>query len=243
MLTLDDVARYPRPGTAVPGRLSFSPDGKLLCYLKSASGGLGRELFCYDLENKQTRLLVSMADVGMAGDRGPLSPEEQLRRERERLRETGITHYSWAAEAPVMLLSGSGSLYIHRDGKTLPSIKNATEARLSTDGRKIVFVRAGDLYVATVEDGTERRLTHDATEGLSNGLAEYIAQEEMHRMEGFWISPDAHAVAYIQVDERHIPELRIPLLAKGPGAFESHRYPFTGAANARVRLGVVRLEG
>ncbi|HNC98354.1 MAG TPA: DPP IV N-terminal domain-containing protein, partial [Myxococcota bacterium] len=142
-----------------------------------------------------------------------------------------------------MLLSGSGSLYIHRDGKTLPSIKNATEARLSTDGRKIVFVRAGDLYVATVEDGAERRLTHDATEGLSNGLAEYIAQEEMHRMEGFWISPDAHAVAYIQVDERHIPELRIPLLAKGPGAFESHRYPFTGAANARVRLGVVRLEG
>ncbi len=243
MLTLDDVARYPRPGTAVPGRLSFSPDGKLLCYLKSASGGLGRELFCYDLESKQTRLLVSMADVGMAGDRSPLSPEEQLRRERERLRETGITHYSWATEAPVMLLSGSGSLYIHRNGKTLPSIKNAIEARLSTDGRKIVFVRAGDLYVATVDDGTERRLTYDATEGVRNGLAEYIAQEEMHRMEGFWISPDAHAVAYTQVDDRHIPELQIPLLAKAPGAFEGHRYPFTGAANARVRLGVVGLEG
>lgn len=34
---------------------------------------------------------------------------------------------------------------------------------------------------------------------LSNGAANFIAQEEMDRMEGFWIAPDGASLAFEQV--------------------------------------------
>ncbi|MCZ7670495.1 MAG: hypothetical protein M5U34_26765 [Chloroflexi bacterium] len=34
-ITIEDVATYPFPGTAVPGSLQFSPDDSLITYLFS----------------------------------------------------------------------------------------------------------------------------------------------------------------------------------------------------------------
>src|SRR5262249_37560913 len=79
--------------------------------------------------------------------------------------------------------------------------------------------------------------------GVTNGLAEYMAQEEMHRSRGFWFSRDGKWLAFEQADERRIPLFRIAHFAKGPGELEEHRYPFAGAENARVPLGVVPLAG
>jgi dipeptidyl-peptidase-4 len=73
-------------------------------------------------------------------------------------------------------------------------------------------------------------------------LAEYVAQEELDRREGFWWSPDGQWIAFTEVDERHIPLYVITHQGKattGPEAREEHHYPFAGAENARVRLGVV----
>jgi dipeptidyl-peptidase-4 len=70
-----------------------------------------------------------------------------------------------------------------------------------------------------------------------------MAQEEMQRRRGFWFSRDGAWLAFEQADERHIPAFRIQHFAKGPGEFEEHRYPFVGAANAKVKLGVVRVDG
>ena len=39
----------------------------------------------------------------------------------------------------------------------------------------------------------------------TNGLADFIAQEEMNRYEGYWIKPDNKLVAFTEVDEAHIP--------------------------------------
>jgi len=47
----------------------------------------------------------------------------------------------------------------------------------------------------------------------------------------------------LKVDERHIPEYRIMHQGKdAPSSQEDHRYPFAGAANPRVRLGIVRVD-
>ena len=42
-----------------------------------------------------------------------------------------------------------------------------------------------------------------------------------------------------EVDESHIPEYRIMHQARAEVTWENHRYPFAGAANPKVRLGVV----
>jgi dipeptidyl-peptidase-4 len=249
-LTIEDLARFPRPGAAVPGKLSFSPDGRLVTFLASKSGTLERELVALDARTGERFTLLSVSDVGGGATDANVSREEALRRERERLRETGITHYEWAEEASVLLVPVRGQLWLvpvsdGRRGTPRAVVRDAQDARLSPDGRLVGFVRKGELHViATDGASAEVRLTHDAQPGVTNGLAEFVAQEEMRRSRGFWFSKDGKRLAFAQVDERHVPVFRIPHLAsKDPHDAEEHRYPFTGAENARVRLGVVATSG
>ena len=122
------------------------------------------------------------------------------------------------------------------------------DPQLSPDGSKLAFVRDGDIYVAdaAAAEAPLVRLTDTAADGVFNGLAEFIAQEEMRRGHGLWWSPDSSLIAYAEVDESHIPIYRIAHQGSdGPngGEFEDHRYPFAGAENARLRLGVVPASG
>jgi len=50
-LTPELVARYPRPGMAIPGRLRYSPDAKFVTYLFSERGDLVRDLWRLDLSS------------------------------------------------------------------------------------------------------------------------------------------------------------------------------------------------
>src|SRR5207249_16354 len=138
----------------------------------------------------------------------------------------------------------------YQEGRTRCVARGSADAHLSRDGALVAFVRDGDLYVVDTdgaesgaEGSAERRLTHDAQPAVTNGVAEFIAQEEMHRGRGFWLSRDGTLLAFTQIDERHIPIFRIPHPAQGPYDGEEHRYPFAGGENARIRLGVVPTAG
>ncbi|MPZ14160.1 MAG: prolyl oligopeptidase family serine peptidase [Chloroflexi bacterium] len=245
-LTLDAIAHYPRPGANVPGRLAFSPDSRLLTYLFSERADLIRDLWAMDVATGAKRILVP-ARTGETTEEN-VSPEEALRRERQRQRETGVTQYSWAKAADRLLVPSNGQLSVTSSrGEPLrsvaPSAEPAIDARLTPDGQRVVFVRRSELWIADVEGGPARQLTFDASDTISNGLAEYIAQEEMDRPSGFWVSLDGSLVAYIQVDGGDIPVY--PIVHQGGDAWrvEHHRYPFAGGGNVRVRLGVVSADG
>jgi dipeptidyl-peptidase-4 len=108
-------------------------------------------------------------------------------------------------------------------------------------------VQDAELHVLPSQGGEPQRLTYGAREtGKTNGLAEYIAQEEMKRMRGYWWSVDNQWIAFVEVDETHIPVYRIVHQGSdevGEGAQEDHRYPFAGKDNARIRLGIVPVRG
>ncbi|HZN63217.1 MAG TPA: S9 family peptidase [Planctomycetota bacterium] len=240
-LTLDLVARYPRPGTAIPGKIAFSPDGRLLTYLHAPEGGLARVLHAMDVATGATRVLFAPPGGGVTD--ANVSREEALRRERQRLRETGVTHYAWSETGATLLVPLGGDAWAGTGGSLKLVARGAIDPHLSPDGSRVAFVRDGELHVADVAGGGERRLTHDAQPGVTNGLAEYVAQEEMDRFSGLWWSRDGRRIAYEQADDRHIPVFTLPHFGSGALEFEHHRYPFAGAENARVRLGVVSAEG
>src|SRR5207253_2950936 len=93
--------------------------------------------------------------------------------------------------------------------------------------------------VWAVDEGGERRLTSHPPNATS-GLAEFVAQEELDRLSGYWPSPSGEQVAFEQVDESNIPTYPIVHQAKAKVEIEEHRYPFTGAENARVKLGLLQ---
>lgn len=250
-ISLEDISSYPLPGMAVPGAIEWSPDDSLITFLLSPERSLTRQLYAYDPASGETRLLLAPAGGGATEEN--ISLEEKLRRERARQREIGVTQYSWAQHAMRLLVPMRGDIYV-QDGPESPlrllvaggSVPALTPT-LSPDGEWVAYVQDSELYVVPFAGGEPRQLTSGARgTGKTNGLAEYAAQEEMHRNEGFWWSPDSRALAFEEADETHIPTYRIVHQgsdAVGAGAQEDHRYPFAGAANARVRLGVVSREG
>ncbi len=250
-ITLEDVATYPLPGTAVPGNLAFSPDDTLITYLHSPEGNLSRQLYAFDVATAVTRQLVHPPGGGVTDE--TISLEEALRRERLRQRETGITQYAWSKKGNHLLIPLHGSLYV-QDGPDAPLRLLLTgdgppllDARFSPDGQHIAYVQDAELYIIPTAGGSPQQLTSGARgTGRTHGLAEYVAQEEMGRYHGYWWSPDSQHLAFVQVDETHIPIYRIVHQGKdavGDGAQEDHRYPFAGQANARVKLGVISAKG
>src|SRR6476469_254787 len=116
-LTLADVARYPRPGTTAPRRVAFTPDGAAVTYLFSGEGTLEQQLWRFDLASGERRTLTG--DDAAVADTGEFSIEEQLRRERSRTRERGVTDYQFVqadGSGPLVLLVPRGGALYTRTG-------------------------------------------------------------------------------------------------------------------------------
>ena len=119
-----------------------------------------------------------------------------------------------------MLIPIGNDLYIHdkRDLRLLVSGSYSSpimDPRLSPDGKLVAYVQYFELYCistsASNPPAQPRQLTFDARHypNKSNGLAEFIAQEEMDRNEGFWWSDNSRFIAFTQVDETNVPVFRI----------------------------------
>lgn len=257
-ITLEAIATYPLPGTAMPGGLAFSPDDRWLTWLDSPDGTLVRELFAKDLASGQIVHAVEPPGGGEREDN--LSPEEKLARERLRQRALGVTRYAWAKQGDRLLIPLSGEVWVKgREGSGAvgdplrklvgkdPQGRPVLDPKLSPDGTQVAYVQGDELWVVPFEGGEPRPLTRGGAEqGLVRGLAEYIAAEEMDRHDGLWWSPDSKRIAFAEVDERGLASYRIMHQGKdevGELAQEDHRYPFAGTRNAKVRLGVVELAG
>ncbi len=248
-IPIEEIAKFPPPGMSVPVSFSFSPDDSLLTYLYGADGSPVRKLYALDTRTGESNVIQAAAEP----ESEDLTIEEQLLRQRQRQLGRGIVRYFWAESGEVILIPAQSGVYMKdgadgqirrvvsaEDGPTL-------DPQLSPDGSQVAYVRDAEVYVIPTSGGEARQLTHGARgTGRTHGLAEYIAQEEMHRLHGFWWSRDGSQIAFEEVDETHIPVYRIVHQGRdgtGESAQEDHRYPFAGEPNARVRLGVVSTSG
>ncbi len=240
----EDVATVPAPGLAQPVDFQFSPDDAVITFLLSPDRSRTRQLYGFEPASGSRGIFFEPPSTGATDEN--VSLEEALRRERARQWGSGVTDYAWAQHAPVLMAPLPDGVYVQDAHGLRRAIDGAVQgARLSPDGSQIAFVRDGDLWVVASAGGAPRALTTGAGKaGVTRGLAEFVAAEEMGRHEGFWWSPDGQMIAFAEVDEQHIPIYRIVHQGKdrvGEGAQEDHHYPFAGAANALVRLGVVEV--
>ena len=244
-LSLQRIYGDPAIDGETPIQLRFSPDGKLVTYLKSAAENFEQlNLWAYDTTTNQAALLV---DAATLVQNRVLSDAEKARRERQRITHSGIVEYHWSPTSEALLFPLEGNLYLYTPGDET-SLKQLTgsdtfetDIKFSPDGNYLSFVRDQNLFVIELSTGTETQLTTDGGGNISNGLAEFIAQEEMHRFEGYWWSPDSQQIAFTRVDESPVLlSQRYEIDADNFGVFDQ-RYPFTGTSNARVDLGVVSL--
>ena len=106
------------------------------------------------------------------------------------------------------------------------------------------YVSAGALHVLDIRTGQDRVLAGpDGQPGLSFGLAEFIAAEEMGRLRGYWWAPDSSAILTARVDEGPVQRWHIADPANPGRPPAEVRYPAAGTANADVSLLLARLDG
>jgi dipeptidyl-peptidase 4 len=127
---------------------------------------------------------------------------------------------------------------------TTPGLEE--EATFSPNGRLVAFVRAHDLYVVGVDTRTEVALTADGSPELLNGILDWLYQEEIYgrgRFRGYWWSPDSTRVAFLQLDERGVPEYTVIDDVPRQPTLEVTRYPKAGDPNPHVKLGIAGVAG
>jgi len=222
-----------------------TPDGSAVIFLRGGPRDPVLRLYELDIATGRERELITPAQI-LGNAREILSPEEKAHRERTRNSLMGFTGFDLSKDGSRLLVTLSGKLYvlIRADGRViaLPG-EDWISPHFSPDGAFVAAVHAGDLHVIDLATLASRALTAGASEVLSHGAAEFVAQEEMERHDGYWWSPDSKSIAYQETDESAVEARYIadPLHPEIPPL--KYRYPRAGSANARVRLGIISREG
>ncbi|WP_020414550.1 DPP IV N-terminal domain-containing protein [Microbulbifer sp. VTAC004] len=244
-LTIERIFSDPALGGTAPRALEYSPDGSRVTFLKGRDEDYNRyDLWEYNIADRQSRILVK-SDSLHSGDE-VLSDEEKARRERQRIYGSGIMEYSWSEDGKSLLFPLAGDVYYYNlDTKSARRLTETeafeTDVRVSPKGRYVSFIRDQDIFVVNLKSGKERALTSDGNGPIKNGMAEFVAQEEMDRMTGYWWSPDDRHIAFLQVDESPVDEVIRSEIYADRIDMISQRYPAAGRANVKVRLGVMEV--
>jgi len=244
---LADYAETYRFRLGRPSQIRVTPEGDAVLFLRSGPRSFVQDLWAFDPATGEERVLLTAEKI-LAGGEEKLTAEEKARRERMRMAARGIAGYSLSPDGRQILVPLSGRLFVvdRASGKVseLPGDGGfPVDPRFSPDGTHVVAVREGDVYVIDVAARKQKRLTTRPGEHVENGLAEFVAQEEMERMEGSWFSPDGKLLAYQQTDTSEVETNFIadPMNPQAPA--QPWPYPRPGKKNADVKLGVVPVAG
>ena len=247
-LTFERVFASPSLNGAAPRGVKLSPDGRYLTLLKNRADDRERyDLWGFDRKAGQWRMLVD--SLKLSSGRA-LTEAEKMQRERQRIGDLkGIVSYDWAPDGQSVLVPLDGELFLAAlDGKVrkIAGTKGGDlNPRLGPKGRRIAFVRDRRLWTAPVDGHAEpRAITPEETADTVHwGEAEFVAQEEMARMNGFWWSPDESRLAVERFDEAGVGTVtRAAIGADGTKTFDQ-RYPVAGSPNADVSLWVMAPDG
>lgn len=240
-------ARTQRFTLGAPRAFTVSPDETRVIFLRSTSGtDRTTRLWVLDPVSGEERIAAD-PDVLLGGSTEKLSAQERARRERTREGSAGIVSYAVDAAAELAAFALSGKVYVAElragTARALPVPGPVIDPRPSPDGRHIAYVAKGALRVVDATGEGDRALAEPEEHGVTYGLAEFIAAEEMHRYRGFWWSPESDRLLVARADESPVQRWHIADPAH-PGRKPAEiAYPAAGTPDAEVRLFVMDLAG
>ena len=225
----------------------IAPDGSRVTFLRGKDTDRNRlDLWAFDVATGQSALLVDSSDV-LPGEE-VLSDEEKARRERQRTASlSGIVDYQWSPDGKALLFPLGGELYLYDLGKSGKAAVRklttgegfATDPKVSPNGGFVSFVRARNLWVIDLATGKEVQLTSDGSDTIGNGVAEFVADEEMDRHTGYWWAPDDSAIAFARIDESKVPVQKRYEVYPDRTEVVEQRYPAAGETNVAIKLATI----
>jgi len=246
-LTIERIFSSPSLSGTSMRNVKFSPDGKRVTFLQGKAENKDQfDLWEYNIASKNKQQLVDSSVLLPEGE--ILSAEEKARRERQRTANlSGIVEYSWSKDGQQILFPLGGNLFVYQlqnhQAKQITDSKDFdTDSRFSPKGNFVSFVRKQNIYMVDLSMYTEIQLTFDGKDTIKNGMAEFVAQEEMDRDTGYWWSPDEKYIATIQVDESPVSVTQRYEINAENIEIVNQRYPYTGDPNVLVKLSILDIQ-
>ncbi len=246
-------ARTRRFTLGVPRAFRISPDGGRVAFLRTKTGSDPVTcLWVLDVSSGEERLVADPVTLDVTEE--SLPPEERARRERVREHAGGIVAYAADAELRTATFCLAGQVYAAdltghggaADVYQVPARSPAVEARPDPAGQRVAYVSGGALRVAGLSGPVlaDRAVADPAgAPGVTFGLAEFIAAEEMGRFRGYWWAPDGTALLVARVDESAVTRWYIADPANPDRPAAEVAYPAAGTPNADVSLVLAGLDG
>jgi dipeptidyl-peptidase 4 len=227
--------------------VKLSPDGQILAYLQPKKDKSDvQDLWAVPVKGGEPFILV---DADKLSDSGKvLSEAEKSRRERMRVSARGVVAFTWAEDSKSVLVPLDGDVFMwDRETRAVTRLTETegdeVDARLSPDNASVSFVRDQTLYVKNIKTGTETAVTLKGADTITYGTAEFIAEEELDRHQGYWWSPTARHIAYQKTDESGVRIAERVEINGDDVKIIKQRYPYAGTPNAVVELYVKPLAG
>ncbi|MGW3146696.1 prolyl oligopeptidase family serine peptidase [Streptomyces sp. NPDC001177] len=240
-------ARTQRFTLGAPRAFTVAPDGSRVAFLRSHSGtDRANSLWILDVTDGRERLAADPRAL-LGGASEHLSPEERARRERSREGGAGIVGYATDTALELASFALSGRLFTAElragTARELTVPGPVIDPRPAPDGRHVAYVAGGALRVVGAEGDGDRALAEPDADGVTYGLAEFIAAEEMGRSRGFWWAPESDRLLVARADDALVGRWWIADPAHPEREPQHVAYPAAGTANADVRLFVIGLDG
>jgi dipeptidyl-peptidase 4 len=232
-------ARTRRFTLGAPRAFQISPDGNRIAFLRTRSGD--DPVTCLweaDAATGAERVVADPRALG-AGEEN-LPAEERARRERVRETAAGIVSFATDTAHTLAVFALSGQVYAAPLGdpsaapRLVPTRTPALDPRPDPAGRKVAYVHQGAVRVIDLATSEDHVVA--AEEGVTFGLAEFIAAEEMGRARGYWWSPDGTRLLIARVDESPVVRWHIADPANPERVPAATAYPAAGTPNAEVCL-------
>jgi dipeptidyl-peptidase-4 len=232
-------ARTRRFTLGVPRAFEISPDGTRLTFLRTRGGDDAVTcLWETDAATGAERVVADPRELG--ADEENLSAEERARRERLRETAAGIVSFATDDAHKLAVFALSGHVYAapladpSAAPRLVPARTPALDPRPDPAGEKIAYVHQGALRVIDLATGEDHVVAAEG--GVTFGLAEFVAAEEMRRARGYWWSPDGTRLLIARVDESPVRRWHIADPANPERRPAVVTYPAAGTPNAEVSL-------
>jgi dipeptidyl-peptidase-4 len=232
----------------LPRSFQISPDGERVAFLRSRGGGDPVNcLWVLDTGTGAERLVADPAALGGGTD---LTELEKARRERVREQAAGIVAFAGDSALTLAAFVLAGQVYVAGltaggpPPRAISARPGAFDPRPDPAGQRVAYACDGGVRVVTLEADVDSPLIGpDGADGVTFGLAEFVAAEEMGRTRGYWWAPDGTALLVARVDETRVQRWHIADPANPGRSPAEVAYPAAGTANADVSLLLAGLDG
>jgi len=233
----------------LPRSFQVSPGGDRVAFLRSRGGGDPVTcLWVLDVGTGKERLVADPAALG--GSPAGETEQEKARRERVREQAAGIVAFACDSALTLAVFPLAGQVYLAgleaggQAPRPVGARPGAFDPRPDPAGRRVAYVCDGALRVVTLDTGEDTLVLGPAgAPGVSFGLAEFVAAEEMGRTRGYWWAPDGTALLVARVDQAPVTRWHIADPANPGRAPAEVAYPAAGTPNADVSLVCAGLDG